>query len=162
MTILKISRFARQICRETRGSAVIELSFILPIILLMFAGMIDLTRVAIARLDMEQAAQRTTDFALAKLPRDASATYLQTEAASAAGVATSAVTAEFFLECNGARQSEFTGSCASGQVTGRFASVSIRRDVTMLFDWHSLSTMFNSDILPSSVRVTGDSVVRFQ
>ena len=162
MTILKISRLARRICTEARGSAVIELSFVLPIVMLMFAGMIDLTRVAIARIDTEQAAQRATDLALAKLPTDASATYLRTEAASAAGVEASAVTAEFFLECNGTRQSVFTGACTAGQVTGRFASVSIRRTVTMLFDWHSLSTMFNSDVLPSSVTVTGDSVVRFQ
>jgi Flp pilus assembly protein TadG len=158
----RISRLARRICSETRASAVIELSFILPIILLMFAGMIDLTRVAIARIDMEQAAQRATDFALAKLPTSASATYLQTEAAAAAGVEASAVTAEFFLECNGTRQGTFTAACPTGQVSGRFASVSIRRTVTMLFDWHSLSTMFNSDVLPSAVTVTGDSVVRFQ
>ncbi len=161
MTILRISRFARRICRETNGTGVIELGFVLPVFLLMFAGMIDLTRVALTKIDTEQAAQRTTDFVLAKLPTSDSTTYLQAEAATAAGVERSAVTAQLLLECNGTSTNFETG-CSSGQVSARYASISINKNVDMLFDWSSLSGLFGSDLLPSTVTVTGDSVVRFQ
>jgi Flp pilus assembly protein TadG len=157
----RISRFTRRLFRENRGSAVIELSFVLPIVLLMFAGMIDVTRVAMAMIDAEQAAQRTTDLALAILPDGNRTSYLIDEAVAATGVERSDVTAQLILECDGT-STDFEQGCAAGEVSARYASVSIDQEVDMLFDWHSLSTMFNSDVLPSSVTVTGDSVVRFQ
>jgi len=161
MTILRISRLARRICRESRGTAVIELALILPVVLLLFTGMIDITRVILAKIDMEQAAQRTTDFALAKLPDSSDAQYLLDEAVAATGVDDADVTAELLLECNGT-STDFATGCAAGQVSARFASISIDKEVEMLFDWHALSALFDSDVLPSSITVTGDSVVRFQ
>ena len=111
---------------------------------------------------MEQAAQRVTDFALAKRPDSADGTYLVNEAVSAANVPASNVTVDIYLECNGVRQTDFTVQCAAGEPQARFASVTIDKAVNTIFDWGALSEMVGSNILPSVVTVQGDSVVRFQ
>jgi len=152
----------KRLRRDSRGTSVLELALILPVLGLMLTGMIDLTRVIISRLDLEQAAQRTTDFAFARLPTSNDTTYLVNEAASAAGVPAANVTAQLFTECNGVQQVNFTDLCPSGEITARFVSIEIEEDVAMVFDWQALSGVFGSTVLPSSVTVQGDSIVRIQ
>lgn len=158
----KTSNPIRGLFADNGGASLIELALVAPVLVVLFAGMVDISRVVAARLDLEQAAQRTTDLALAKRPTSDDGTYLKNEAASAAGVPATDATVEIFLECNGAKQAAFSGDCPAGQTRARFASVSIDRTVPMMFDWGAMSRMAGSNILPSSITVTGDSVVRFQ
>lgn len=147
---------------DKRGTGAIELSLILPVLMVLVVGMVDISRMVAARIDAEQAAQRATDFALAIRPNGNNGSYIQTEAAAAAGVPSSDVTVDIFLECNGTRHGSFTGTCTAGQDRARFVSVSIDRDVDYLFDWGALASLFGTQVLGSGATVTGDSLVRFQ
>lgn len=148
--------------RDRTGTSVMELGLMMPILLMLLLGTIDASRMVAAKLDMEQAAQRTTDYALAKRPDSSNGTYLQTEAASAANVPASDVTVDIYLECDGVRQTDFSSACAGSQQQARFASVVIDKPVNTLFDWSALSSVVGSNLLPSTITVQGDSVVRFQ
>lgn len=147
---------------DIRGTGIMELGLALPILMLLLVGAADISRLVATRIDLEQAAQRTTDFALAKRPNGTSGTYLRTEAAAAAGVPADNVTVDIFLECDGVRQDDFNTICASGESRARFVSISIADNVETMFDWGALSGVIGSDLLPSTVTVTGDSLVRFQ
>ncbi|KHK89340.1 hypothetical protein LK12_19555 [Novosphingobium malaysiense] len=139
-----------------------ELALVLPVLLFMFAGMVDVSRYVCAAIETEQAAQRTTAYALAKRPNGSDATYLRNEAAAAAGVPTGDVTADIFLECDGVRQTKFNNPCPVGQTSARFVSVSIKRTVQFQFDWQTLAGMFGARVAAPSMTVTGDSLVRIQ
>lgn len=158
----KFIRHARRLRADRKGFGAMELALSLPFVLFLCLGMIDAFGLVAAKIDYERAAQRTTDFALAKRPNTADGTYLKTVAKSAAGVTDSDVTVEIFLECDGTRNSSFTASCAPGEETARFVSVLISKAQLTRFDWASLSQFFGFQSFPNSVTVTGDSLVRIQ
>ncbi|MXP41498.1 hypothetical protein GRI75_07555 [Altererythrobacter soli] len=144
---------------DTAGVAVTELALVLPVLLLLLLGMIDVSRMFAARLALEQAAQRTTDLALAR-PPSSSDTFLRDEAMAVAGVPAENVTVELILECNGTPQSDYSTSCPEGAFTGRYASVSIVKQAEPIFDWTSLSQVLGLELSPTVV--SGDSLVRLQ
>lgn len=155
-------KILKHILRDNRGTGAMELALILPVLMLLTVGMVDISRVVAARIDAEQAAQRGTDFALAVRPTSANGTYIRNEAATAAGVPTSDVTVEIFLECNGTKQSSFTSICSHTQDQARFVSVAVDRDVDFLFDWGALASLFGTAVFADDITVRGDSLVRFQ
>lgn len=155
MKILKLAR-------DERGVSAVELGLSLPILMMLTVGAVDMSNLISARLDLEQAAQRTTDLALASHPRSSNGAYLVAEAAAASGQPAANVTVDIFLECDGERQSNFGGTCDDGELRARFASVSIRRDYQPMFDYRALAGLFGRRMIDSSIRITGDSVVRFQ
>jgi hypothetical protein len=132
---------------------------ILPFLLMLVLGTADVGIGYAAKLGLEQAAQRTTDFALARRPNDGNVTYLQTEAAAASGQPAGNVTVEAFLECNGARQPAFSGTCTSG-LPARVISVRIIKRHKLLFDYGKLTAVFGRRLLPGEVTLSGDSMVR--
>lgn len=158
-----IFAFIQRLIRDKSGVGFIELALVAPILALMFLGMVDLSRIVATRIDLEQAAQRTTDFALAKRPPNGSTTYLVEEAKTAAGVSASDVTVRLTLECDGTVQTNFTSDCAAGQETRRFATVAIRKTIDTGFNWRGMASIFtgrSSAYVP--ITVVGDSVVRLQ
>jgi len=126
----------------------------------MMLGTIDFSQIFAARIDLEQAAQRTTDFALSVPPPSQDGTLLRAEAMAAAGVPAQNVTVELFLECNGVRQANFTATCPS-QIKARFVRVVIIDQVETVFDWGALSAIFGERIFPVLNQVSGDSIVRY-
>ena len=152
----------RRLRTDESGVGATELALILPILMLLILGTIDVSRLVASRLDLEQAAQRTADLALAVRPRTSDTSYLVAEAMAASGQPSSNVTVELFLECAGVRQPSFTAACPAGQLRARFVSVRIRGPYTPLFDWSALANVFGGQVLPPSITVTGDAVVRFQ
>lgn len=153
-----ISRFAS----DCRGFGAMELALALPFLMLLCLGMIDGSTLISTKIDYEQAAQRTTDFALAKRPTNDSTAYLLTEAKNASGLSADEITVEIFLECDGVRQTTFDSQCGDTQVTARYVSVEIENDVKTQFDWAALSSVLGIKGFSNSVKVTGDSLVRFQ
>lgn len=147
-------------CR--RGTGTMELALMAPALVLLFAGMIDMSRAISGRLDLEQAALRTTDYALAVHPTSADGSYLGAEAAIAANVPANQVTVDIFLECNGVRAASFVTECDPGQTRARFVKVVIRRQVRAMFDWGSLSRLVGLNLMPDGIIVTGDNQVRIQ
>ena len=147
---------------DDRGVGFVELAMVAPVLMLLCLGMIDISRLVSARIDLEQAAQRTTDFALARRPTSSNTSYLVTEGANAGGVPAQDVEVELFLECDGVRQDEFNTPCPDGEVQARFASVAISRDVPTEFNWTGMARLFGHEGSGEAVAVIGDSVVRFQ
>ena len=97
--------FFQRLLRDQNGVGFVELALAAPLLALMFLGMIDLSVIVATRVDLEQAAQRTTDFALAKRPPNGNTAYLVTEAKAASGVTSdSDVTVTLTLECDGTVQ----------------------------------------------------------
>ncbi|WP_067736606.1 TadE/TadG family type IV pilus assembly protein [Novosphingobium naphthalenivorans] len=162
MRISLLPPIARRVIEDRKGAAVVELGLVLPVILFLFAGIVDVSRYVCAKIDVEQAAQRTTAFALAKRPTSSSVAYLIPEATAAAGVPSSNVTAELFLECNGVRQSKYDNPCPAGETSGRFVRVSIRRAVAFQFNWTALAGMLGMKSMGSNITVTGNSLMRIQ
>lgn len=155
-----LSRFS--LWRDSAGTGALELALALPVLLLLMTGMIDMSRVISARIDMEQAAIRATDYALAIRPTSSNSSYIRNEAATAAGVPVKDVTVEIFLECDGVRQANFNSVCASGEDQARLVSVEIVRTVDSAVDWTSIAGLFGKNAGDSDITVTGNSVVRFQ
>jgi len=155
-------RLIRLLRRDDRGVALVELALSLPLLMLLCLGMIDVSRLVAAKIDLEQAAQQTTDYVLAKRPTDGKTARFVTEAASASGVASSGVTVQLYLECDGVLQGAVTGICATDQTTARYAYISIAKNVATEFNWTGFATMFDGKTHPSTVKVVGDSTVRYQ
>lgn len=147
---------------DERGVSAVELGISLPILVMLMVGAVDVSNLVSARLDLEQAAQRTTDLALASHPRSSDGAHLVAEAAAASGQPASNITVEIFLECDGERQASYAAACDDTEERARFASVSISADYEPLFDYHALAPLFGRRMIDSSIRITGDSVVRFQ
>lgn len=150
------------LARDERGLSAVELGISLPILVMLTVGAVDVSNLVSARLDLEQAAQRTTDLALASHPRSSNGAYLVADAAGASGQPTSNIVVEIFLECDGERQESFATACDPGEERARFASVSISADYQPTFDYRALARLFGRQMMDSSIRITGDSVVRFQ
>lgn len=150
------------LARDERGLSAVELGVSLPILVMLTVGAVDISNLVSARLDLEQAAQRTTDLALASHPRSSNGAYLVAEAAAASGQSATNIVVEIFLECDGERQASFATACDAGEEQARFASVSISADYQPTFDYRALGRLFGRQMIGSSIRITGDSVVRFQ
>src|SRR5689334_12552956 len=138
----RMTRTLLKLCRDERGHSFLELGFALPIFATLLIGTIDISRAVSERLKLEQAAQRTveklqrTDFYFDST-RDDRSTY-QSEAATAAGVATTAVTVDAWLQCNGTKQtpmdqSHYNGSCNANELMARYVNITIQKDFTPLF-----------------------------
>jgi len=115
-----------KMARDDRGNAVVELALYLPVALLMFGGMFDFSQAVTQKLRAQQAIARTLEMA-SNLPTSAmDAATLRAEAATAANVPQSSVTANVWLECNGVVST--TGSCTSSIGLARYASVRINHN----------------------------------
>jgi Flp pilus assembly protein TadG len=123
--------------RDQRGTSVVELALIAPILAALVLGTVDLSAAYSAKLQLEQAAQRTIEKVQAEGYEDDSdhKAAIKTEAATAAGVAESAVTVESWLQCNNATTKlAYSGSCANASDPyARYVQVTIQKQYTTLF-----------------------------
>lgn len=118
---------------DDRGAVAIELALIAPIFAMMVVGMADVSNAYSAKLQIEQAAQRTIEKAQQTKVDETMIDTLQAEGAAAAGVAQSAVTVDHWLECNGVKQADYDTVCPTGQTFARYLTVSIQKTYTPLF-----------------------------
>lgn len=162
----KITPIFRRCVSDNAGTGALELGLVLPFLVMALVGMIDVSRLVAARIDVEQVAQRATDFALANRPADsnlnANEKVIANEAARDPDVDAADVSVDIFLECNGVREDSYKTICASGADMARFVSVEVDRDVDFLFDWSSMARIFGIKVMGDGIRVQGDSTVRFQ
>lgn len=157
-------KLMRRLVSDQTGAGILELALVLPVLLVLLVGAIDLSLFISAKLDLEQAAQRTTDLALSQRPLTSDGTYLKTEAATASGESAENITVSIYLECGGVREATFNTICPGGQSQARYVDVSIRNEIEPLFDWANFARAFGfgSGSASGSITVVGDSVVRFQ
>lgn len=140
---------------DTRGVSVIETAVIVPALAMLIAGVSDLAMGFSARLKIQQATNSSVQLATAGGPNSLAFSTLQAEAATAAGVPSSQVTIDKWLECAGTRQLSFEGTCASGQQQARYASV------TITGSYHPKFPMMQY-LSGTSLPLKGFSVVRVQ
>ena len=123
---------ATKLARDERGASVVEMALVLPFLGALVAGVTDISRAYSAKLDLQQAAQRAIE-KVQQYQTEGDFSLLQNEAATAAGVPASNVAVDYWLECNGARQSDYDTNCATGQTPGRWVKVKITGTYTPLF-----------------------------
>jgi len=160
--LARLSSTLRQLSGDRSGMGAMELGLASPFLLLLSLGMIDASTLISTKIDYEQAAQRTTDFALAKRPTSSSTTYILAEAKRASGLPETDITVQLFLECDGVRQDSFNNVCADSEIPARYVSVEVTNDVATYFDWSALARIIGYKAFSNTVTVTGDSEVRFQ
>jgi len=156
-----MNRFRRALAgvawRDVRGASTVELALVSPFLMIVLAGSVDCARLVSTKLHLQQAAERTAEMATAGSVASAAFTSLQAEAAAAANVPAAQVTISYWLECDGTRQSLFSGTCTSGQQVGRFASISIASSYQPSFAWLLKSVGTNG-----SIALNGTASVRVQ
>jgi Flp pilus assembly protein TadG len=158
--------------RDERGASIIELALVAPFLATLTIGVIDLSGAYSAKLQLEQAAQRTIEKAM-QAPKSEinglNVDYLATlkaEAAEAANVDEDAVNIRYWLECNGVDQNtdpstmdaDYGEVCGTGVAYARYVSVSITKNYMPMFDVDWLSGR-NSD---GSYTLVGTTSMRVQ
>ena len=125
--------------RDQRGASVIEMALVAPVLATFLVGMVDLARAYSFRLGLEQVVHRSIEKVMQYQENTSTYSTIQNEtvaAATSAGytdVTASDVTIDYWLECNGARQSDYDTSCSEGDVYARFVTVSVQSDFTPMF-----------------------------
>ncbi|MCA1652669.1 MAG: TadE/TadG family type IV pilus assembly protein [Sphingomicrobium sp.] len=120
-------RILKQLRADQQGAAVIEMAFVAPLLAAVLVGMVDLSGAYSKKLQLEQAAQRTIEKAQQTVVDQDSGflATLKVEAASAAGVPVTQVTVDWWLECNGVRQTLYSVVCPNGTTYARYVTVDV-------------------------------------
>lgn len=140
-------RVAHKFSRDERGAAIIEMALLLPILAAFVVGVADISRAYSQKLILEQAAYRAIERVQQYYATESTYDTLKTEVVSAAtsagftDVTSNNVTVDFWLECNGTRQTTYDMECPTGNTQARWISV----DVT-----HKFTPMFASSKWPGS------------
>jgi len=148
--------------RDSRGNSIVEMSLILPVLVLLGCGAMDLGLAFLGQIRIQQAAARTMEMALSyRSPTVAlSTSVIHDEGATAYGIPTAdtagQVTADLWLECSGVRQGSYTNSCTTG-TPARYASVTITDTYSWLFE-----SIVTTDVSPYNIPLKGYAEVRIQ
>jgi len=134
-----------KLARNERGNSLVELGLVAPILSVMFIGMVDLSQAYSAKLELEQAAQRSIEKVMQYQTQYSTYGTLQTEAANAAGVPTSQVTVNYWHECNGVKTATYNTVCVN-QTESRYIEVSINKDYTPTFGTRFLPGAVNGKL----------------
>lgn len=132
-------RKLRNLAADERGAALIEMALATPIFAACLMGMVDLSRAYSERLQLEQATQRAIEKVFNNQTQSTSYNTLKSEAVNAAhdagysAVTDADVTIDFWLECNGARQTNYNDNCPDGQLYARYINVAIQKKFTPFF-----------------------------
>jgi Flp pilus assembly protein TadG len=134
-------RFLARLAHDCSGASIIELALTVPFLATLTIGMVDISRGYSAKVQLTQAAQRAIEKAMQGDKSTDLYDTLQAEGAAAAGVATSAVTVKYWLECNGVSQNtsaatmtaDYDKVCSSGQTFARYITVDITKSYSPMF-----------------------------
>jgi len=154
---MRPARLLGQLLRDERGTSLLEMTFIIPMLVMLGCGATDLALCYARQLALQQAAARTMEYAIALGVKTNLTSTLQAEGSTAAGVPAANVTVDNWLECDGTRQTDFNGSC-SGSAPARFTSITITDTYNWMFE--QLVPSWNSQ--PYSVPLRGYAEVRIQ
>ena len=139
--------FRKSLLRDEDGTSIVEMGLLLPVMATVVIGVADVSRAYSQKLQLEQAAYRSIEKVQQYQSNESTYDTLKNDAAAAANsagftdVTTSSVTVDYWLECNGVRQTTYDTSCSTLPATARWISV----DVT-----HNFTPMFASNKWPGS------------
>ena len=144
--------FLRQLLRDNRGTSMIEAAIVVPVLVLVVLIGVEIAMGFQKQLLVQQGADRAANFAFTAGMTTATASLIQTEAATAANVATSQVTVTRWLECSGTVQGSFTGTCSAAR-PARYVSIAIS---------DSYAPKFGVLLTATSIPLRGYAEVRIQ
>ncbi len=128
MARLRLRRLAhnlsRKLARNQRGSVIIELAFIAPILATMIVGVVDLSAAYGRKLVLEQAAQRAVEKIMQTTGEDTVDATIRNEAAAAAGIPVSQVTVAFTMTCAGV-SADYATQCTDNTTEVRYIEISL-------------------------------------
>jgi len=153
------------ISRDERGTSIIEMALMLPILATFVVGMVDVSRGYSAKLLLEQAAQRSIEKAMNGKKETALFQTLKNEAMAAAEVSENAVTVRYWLECGGVSQNtspstmeaDYGRKCPDNIAYARYVNIRIQKSFTPMFSAKMLGA--NAD---GTYTLIGESGVRVQ
>lgn len=122
---------APAILRDESGASLIEMGLAAPLLAAFLVGMVDVAGAFSAKLNVEQAAQRTIEMVQRSGFVKAQKATLKAEAENAAGTGSTA-TVEAWLECNGVRATDYDDPC-SVKPAVRQVSVTISKNYKPYF-----------------------------
>lgn len=126
-------RKLNKLAADERGTSLVEMALATPIFAALLTGMVDLSLAYSQKLQLEQAAQRAIERVMNQQMSSTSYNVLLTEAAEQADVPEDNVTVDFWLECNGTRQTDYDTSCTEGQIQARYLTVTVEKDFVPVF-----------------------------
>lgn len=127
-------RKLKALARDSRGTAVVELAIVAPMIALLTVGIVDMSNGFSRKLKIEQAAQRSIEKIMNTSASDTIENTLAAEAADQADVPIDNVTVTYRLECDGAQTD--AAECAEDQVTSQWITVTVVDQYEPLFTRH--------------------------
>jgi len=151
--------------RDEGGASIIEMALMMPVLASLLIGMVDVSRGYSAKLQLEQAAQRSIERAMNGDKDTALFETLEDEAVAAAGVNASAVEIRYWLECAGVSQNtspstmeaDYGKKCADGVAYARYVNVRIQKVFTPMF-----GTRFAGARSDGTYLLTGEAGIRVQ
>jgi Flp pilus assembly pilin Flp len=128
------SSLLRALRRDESGASIVEMGFLLPILAVMVAAIIDLSMGISERFSLQQAINRSLEMVQANRPTitlpNSSAvdyTFLRQEVATAAKVPVGNVALTRWLECSGSER-PFEGSCLASEDTARYLRLRVTKN----------------------------------
>lgn len=146
----------RRLLGDPRGTSAIEFAIIAPVLAVMTMGIADLSMGLARKFQLEQASYRALELVtVGTVVSDYS--YVKTEAVAAAEVPAENVVVTTWLECNGAKQTDFNTTCPSEEQTARFLTVTVVDDYEPIFAYGPFT-----GAVDGKVRLTSRSTIRMQ
>ena len=162
--IAKILNRSASIGRDERGTSIIELALLAPVLAIMLMGVIDIAMGYSTRLTLEQAAFRGLEkVTVGTVQSDYS--FVETEARAALtaeGITPTSVVADKWLECNRTRAASWDDICPTGQMISRYVRVTIVANYRPKFDYGPLGTAFGRRTSAGNIALTAATSVRIQ
>jgi Flp pilus assembly protein TadG len=132
-------RLFRSIARDERGASLIEMALVVPVFGTFIIGVTDISRAYSQKLLLEQSAYRAIEKVQQYQSSVSTYNTLKNEAVAAAAAAgftdvtASNVTIDYWLECAGVRQTDYSTNCASTAQTARWISIDVSHTFTPMF-----------------------------
>lgn len=147
-----------RLARRRDGAAAMELALVMPVLFGLVMVALDFSGAWLIRLNLEQAAQRGIELAVARKGVATDYNYVLTEVTSAWGKPYTSASVDSWLECGGVRQSSTSANCNGAQIA-RYLSVQITAEYVPSFGWGGV---IKGSTANGGFNVTGDATVRLQ
>jgi Flp pilus assembly protein TadG len=144
---------ARSLRRDRRGVAAVEFAIIVPVLIGMFMGVVDLGLGLFTQVQLANAAQAGAAYAMQKGYNAGGMTYAAQTSTRLTGLT---VTPSQFCGCpsdTGVISTSCTASCGDGLTAGTFVQISVSK---------AYSTLLSYPGLPSTINMSESAVARTQ
>lgn len=124
----------RSLGRDERGNSLIEMALIAPVLAALLVGSVDISRGVSAKLQVEQAAQRSIELVQRSEYKTTDKATYEADAQAAAGTGSTA-TLTAWLECNGngVKLNIDTATCADTDALAKYVQMSVQKPFTPVF-----------------------------